>query len=313
MGPPAGRGRGRGRGAPSPREDDSNVRYERISLLQVELQQAATGGDGADSAIFSEDEEEEGRFMRQECALEDEDEEQCYEEEDDGDSGLHPSDDDEGPRPMKKKKQTSSSGQGLFATEMMAAAAFGGRQQSYREVDASDEESQASRTSSKRKRDAYKEAFPVRGVSCVGCSLTNRIGPVKKFVNAHIGEMREDALWRNAARVWKRDVMEPAQREGVEVVQWTWRAIANHFKLHTTNVVIGRTSMIQSLMAMRMQVEGSLIRNEHGERTVDKANADLALKIASAESKERLLLQQSLLPAAGKGGVKGGQRPAGED
>lgn len=322
MGPPAargaGRGRGRGRGAPAPADEDSSVRYERISLLQVELQQAATGGDGADSAIFSEDEDEERRPSRSYRAQDDEDdEEHDYAEEDDDEadrlSALQPSD-DEDCRPRKKNKQTgSSSRQGMSAADMMAAAAFGGRQHQ-NTGDTSDEESQVSRTSSKRKRDAYKEAFPVRGISCVGCSLTNRIGPVKKFVNAHVGEMREDALWRNAARVWKKEVMEPAQREGVEVVEWTWRAIANHFKLHTTNVVIGRTSMIQSLMAMRMQVEGNLIRNENGERTVDKANADLALKIAAAESKERLLLQQSLVPGGGRGvGKGGGQRPAGEE
>lgn len=302
MGPPparGGRGRGRGRGAPpAAADEDSGVRYERISLLAVELSQAATGGDGADSEIDVSDEE---------GGHEDQDHE--YAEDDDQDeedrlSAMAGSDDG-----FRRKKPRAAAG--TSAADMMAAAAFGGRSRVL--DDQSDVESMASRTSSKRKRDAFKEAFPVRGVNCVGCSLVNRIGPVKKFVNAHVGEMREDALWKNAARVWENEVMQPARREGVEVVEWPWRAIANHFKLHTTSAVIGRTNMIQSLMAMRMQVEGNLIRNEQGERTVDKANADLALKIAAAESKERLLLAQCMIPGGGRGGGKGGQRPAGEE
>ena len=300
MAPPTargGRGRGRGSSAPAQADEDSGVRYERISLLAVELSQAATGGDGADSEIdVSEDE---GGRDEQEHDDDDDDE-------DDEDRLSAMAGSDDGFRRKKPKAAVGTS-----AADMVAATAFGGRSRAME--DKSDVESMASRTSSKRKRDAYKDAFPVRGVNCVGCSLVNRIGPVKKFVNAHVGDMREDALWKNAARVWENEVMKPARREGVEVVEWPWRAIANHFKLHTTNAVIGRTNMIQSLMAMRMQVEGNLIRNEQGERTVDKANADLALKIAAAESKERLLLAQCIMPGGGRGGGKGSQRPAGEE
>ena len=60
MGPPAARGRGAGRGrgrgaAQQQPEEEGTTRYERISLLAAELQGWATGGDGADSALFSED------------------------------------------------------------------------------------------------------------------------------------------------------------------------------------------------------------------------------------------------------------------
>ena len=148
-------------------------------------------------------------------------------------------------------------------------------------VQEDDEESLASGTSSKRKRTAYQNAFPVSGVRCVGCALANRIAPVESFVNANIGRQSERALWRFSEYVWRTQVCEPARREGVDVPSWGWRDIASHFKLHTTLPTIGRTSMVQTLSAMRFQIEGSLVRNDDGVRSLDKSNAELALKVRS--------------------------------
>ncbi len=298
--PPAARGRGRGRGKASSDAGDGGARFERISLLQLELQQAVTG-DGAESALLSDDSDEERdspKRKRAEVGEEDEDfDEYMDADESDADS----------PRP-KKQKPSSSNSKAPSAAGLMAAAAFGG-QARYAESAVSDVESAASRTSSKRRKETYKQAFPVKGVRCVGCSLANRIGPVEKFVNANVGRMSEGALWKMAALTWKREVVEPARREGVEVVDWSWKEVANHFRLHTTNAVIGRTAMIQSLTAMRCQVEQCLVRVENGERTLDKANADLFLKIVAADSRERQLLAAGQ-PGAGRGR---GARPAGED
>lgn len=283
MPPPPGRGagRGRGRGAQNPNtEDAGNTRYERISLLSQELQGCATGGDGADSTAFSEDEEYEDvkEEMHQEGSEEDE-----GSVEGDGESAfrLSSSDDDERRGEKKKrmrgKKRAREKPTGS-RNDMFTATAFGGAF-SHGSDAISDNESMASRTSSKRRFDAHKKAFPVRGITCVGCTLANRIEPVERFVMNNVGRQSEQALWKFAALTWKREVVEPAKREGVTVVEWRWRDIAKHFKMHTTMAVVGRTCMVNSLTAMRLQIEGSLVRNDNGERSLDKQNAELALKV----------------------------------
>ena len=186
--------------------------------------------------------------------------------------------------------------------------------------------SEVSRTSSKRRRDAYREAFPVRGVSCPGCAMANRTGPVERFVQHNIGRMAEDAVWKYAALTWLREVVEPAQAEGAEIVTWAWRDIATHFTLHTTNAVVGRTGIVNGLTACRMQLENTLVRVEGGERTLDKNNVDQYLKVLKMESGERELLGRCIAASGGAGagagagaggaGVAGaaggtaGQRPA---
>ena len=283
MPPPPGRGagRGRGRGAQSANtEDAGNTRYERISLLSQELQGCATGGDGADSTAFSEDEEYED--IKEERHQEEGSEEDEESIEGDGESAFQLSSDDDERRGKKKKKMNGKKRareeRSGSSNDMFTVTAFGGTFR-HRSDAMSDNESMASRTSSKRKFDAHKRAFPVRGVTCVGCTLANRIEPVERFVRDNVGRQSEQALWKFAALTWKREVVEPAKREGVTVVEWRWRDIAKHFKMHTTMAVVGRTSMVNSLTAMRLQIEGSLVRNDNGERSLDKQNAELALKV----------------------------------
>jgi hypothetical protein len=263
--------------------DNSNgARYERISLLAVELQQGATGGDGADSTLLYSDDED----RMDDCdssAKRKHDDEADYEYEDEYDmdyvdqtSAVNSEDENYDfvkPKSRTKKRVKTESNK----MDIMAAAAFGKSSDLFKET--SDNESVMSRTSSNKKRDAYKNAFPVKGVSCVGCALANRIAPVERFVNTNVGRMSENALWKMAALTWMVEVVKPSQREGVNVVDWSWRDIANHFRLHTTNSIVGRTHMIQSLTAMRCQVEQRLVRVENGERELDKINADLCLKV----------------------------------
>lgn len=322
MPPPPARGRGRGRGAQPPLDPDSGARYERISLLAVELQQGATGGDGADSTLLSSDDEDapgawsSSKQKKTAAADEEEEEEEDYDYDEDEVERLSVAGSmDESVRPRKdanRKAPAKTATAPANPADMMAATAFGCTKDLF--VDTSDSESAVSRTSSKRKRDSYKQAFPVKGVTCVGCALANRIAPVERFVNNNVGRMSENALWKMAALTWKLEVVEPAKREGVTVVGWAWRDVANHFRLHTTNAIVGRTHMIQSLTAMRCQVEQRLVRVENGERELDKTNADLCLKIVAAESRERSLLAASISgPTGGRGGGKGGSRPAGEE
>ena len=91
MPPPTGRGRGRGRGAQPPLDSGNGARYERISLLAVELQQGATGGDGADSTLLSSDDEGEpgspeawnSHKHKKSAYLDDDEEEEHYEYDED--------------------------------------------------------------------------------------------------------------------------------------------------------------------------------------------------------------------------------------
>lgn len=285
MPPVAGRGRGRGKAAHTPPDPDGGARYERISLLAVELQQCATGADGADSALMSsEDEEDEeneedawnGGMRHRDYDNEEQDCEDEYEAD-----GLSTAGSDQfefkRAKTDNKKGSSSKSNKQPCASDIMAATAFGGGENLFGE--GSDNASVMSRTSSKRKKDSLKQAFPVKGVTCVGCALANRIAPVEKFINGNVGRISEQALWKMAALTWKLEVVEPAKKEGVHVMDWAWRDVANHFRLHTTNQVVGRTHMIQSLTAMRCQVEQRLVRVENGERELDKVNTDLCLKV----------------------------------
>ena len=109
----------------------------------------------------------------------------------------------------------------------------------------------------------------------MGCTHATRIACIDAYINANVGRQSEQALWRCASATWQKQVVEPARREGILIPTWDYRAIAAHYRLHTTNAIIGRTSMVQSLTAMRCQVESCLIRVENGERQLDKANAEL--------------------------------------
>ena len=286
MDPPSSRGRGRGRSSRPDAETSSSARYERLSLLTVELEGGAVE-DGADSALLSEDD-------RASNVSEREDYQESSESDDEGDKKRK---DEER---KKKHDQTMN-----YAAQ---AAAFGSSSRLFGD-DASETGSVRSRTSSKRKRDAYKECFPVKGISCVGGCLSNRTGPVEVFVTTNCGRMSEASLWKLAALTWKREVVEPAKREGVQIVDWPWKQLATHFKCHTVNQAVGRTNMINTLTAMRMQMESRMVRVEGEERELDKQNADLVLKILAAESRERTLLAAS---SGGRGGARG-QRPAGEE
>lgn len=170
-----------------PRQDDfpengERPRYERISLTSLELQ-AATEMDGADSHLNSDDSEDESsglkRVQARRPAPRGPRNEGGPPNPDGDDDEPEPSgdEDEDGPRPMRSAPSSGS------AEAMMAAAAFGGgARAAFGKSDDGHSE-----TSSKRRKAAYKEAFPVRGVTCVGCAIATRIGPVERFIKDNIG------------------------------------------------------------------------------------------------------------------------------
>lgn len=257
-----------GDAAPAPK-------YERISLAELEARQHADA-DGADSRIDSEDEDEWSRIKPVEVKRK---RSTKGPREEKGEEGDESSDDDDGGRRRK-------------LAGLMGAAAFGGG--SAHHYGASDAASEQSVTSSQRRKDAMKDAFPVRGLNCVGCALSNRIGPVNRFVKDYISQMTEDALFKMAALCYRREVAEPAEREGAPVPPWSWKDVRSHYELHTTGNWVARHKMIRQLQCMRSQAEQRLVRVDNGEKELDRTNADLLLKIVAAESKERQLLDAEM-------------------
>ena len=98
---------------------------------------------------------------------------------------------------------------------MFAQAAFGGGHGARGASSDGESVSQMSGTSSTRKQRAFKAAFPVKGVDCVGCALVKKIAPVEKFIKDHMNKMSEESLWKMAALTYVREVQEPRKREGV--------------------------------------------------------------------------------------------------
>lgn len=252
------------RGRDEPSEPSERPRYERISMMSLELQ-AEQEMDGADSHLNSDDSDGEESGLKRVPAKKSRGPRNEGEEEEDEEV----SDDEDAP-PRNRSAPSSGS-----AEQMMAAAAFGGgARAAFGQSDDGHSE-----TSSKRRKAAYKEAFPVRGVHCVGCAIATRIAPVERFIKENIGRMTEEALWKMGALCYKRDVAEPCEREGVVVPGWSWKEIKQHYTYHSTNSVIGRHSMIRQLQMMRSQAETRLVRVDNGEREMDRQSAELMLKV----------------------------------
>jgi hypothetical protein len=264
----AGGGRGRGRGRPRSDAGDRNERYERISLAVLEQNQRKHG-DGADSRIDSDDE------------------------------GTHVGGGFDVPRPVDVSKRKADDGSDEEEDEgetrkrsvldqMLGAAAFGS---------GGDTGSEVSQTESKRMRDASKDAFPLRGITCVGCSLVTRIGAVDKFVKDNLAKMTEEALFKSAALVYRKEVVEKAEAEGAVAPPWSWKSLRSHYLLHSTDNLVGRHQMLRNLQMMRSQTETQLVKVDGEDRSMDKAAGEMMLKIIAAESRERAALDLALATA----------------
>jgi len=210
-GPPPRGGGGRGRGSQAG-GDTGGTRFEPLSALALELECFRGNADG-DSALFSE-----GGSVAAPPRKRRETHAELFGEDDEDDdegggfSALAPSEDNDAvPRRSKKKARPAAGAAGDAA--MYAQAAFGG---GYVDGDSdAGSVSQMSGTSEARRKAAYKAAFPVKGIECVGCMLTKQIAPVIKFVKDNLEKMSEEALWKQAALTYVREVQEPRKREGV--------------------------------------------------------------------------------------------------
>ena len=276
-----GRGGGRGSRAASEAGDPLGApRFERISMAELEAKQWADG-DGADSRIDSDDDGPGGNDdfnrIRPMRGSEGRNTKNKKKKRTNGprQEGAGPpddpssDDDDEEESDGDDDRRRKLSG-------LMGAAAFGGGGHYGR---GGSEAGSQSEISSSRRREAMRDAFPVRGVSCVGCALANRIGPVNRFVRDNISLMTEDTLWKMASLCYKREVAEPTEREGAPVPAWSWKEVRVHYELHATGNFVARHKMIRELQSMRQQQAQRLVRVDNGEKELDRMGADLMLKV----------------------------------
>ena len=270
---------------PASRNGDG-TRYEPLSALALELDGFRNNTDG-DSALLSDSDAAHGRHHRKRhcegadaaaAAAAPPSEDARYAHEEDSsegeEGGSDGNDRDDGTNARRKKRQrTAASGDAA----MYAQAAFG---VGYEAHDSDDESnSYASGTSSQRKHAAYKAAFPIKGIECVGCMLVKQIAPVVRFIKANLSLMSDDALFKQAALVYMREVQEPRHREGVATPSWNWKDLRTHFLLHCSDNQIARTATIRQLQTMRYAVEARLMRVNEGERELDVKGADMILKV----------------------------------
>ena len=309
-GPPVANGRGGGATSrPASDAGGDRVRFAPLSASALELM--TFQADGAESSIAESapgsvgdrhraKKKASGRHRRDDDSNEDE----CDEASDD--DGLGADSDLEAPRRRKRGRSEGASGPAGRSDDaaqkaaMLSAAAFGG---AYDAHCVSDAESSAgcSQTSSVRRNEAQRAAFPVRGVSCVGCALATKIAPVTRYVNEYASRMAETALWKQAGLCYVREVVEPCRLEGVVAPPWGWREIRAHYTMHVVDERLGRLGTLRLLALMRQQAEQRLLRIEtDGNKELDKHTTEQVLKIVNMESRERNLLEASLVaPATG--------------
>jgi len=198
-------------------------------------------------------------------------------------------DDDEG-----EEEEEDHDGADSSASLDMAGAAFGGKAKKRvsRPCVGSEMSDDGASVTSSVVRARHERAFPITGVTCVGCALPAKIQPVVDFISKNMSSMSELALYKMAALVYKTKVAEPAEEEGVSVPPWDWKELRAHFQLHSVDSRMQRYENIRTLSAMRKTIEMQLLRRdpETGEQLLDKANAESIMKIIAASSRELTLL-----------------------
>jgi hypothetical protein len=177
----------------------------------------------------------------------------------------------------------------------IAGAAFGGataNKRGCRPCGSATESDDGASVTSSVVRARHERAFPVTGVTCVGCALPAKITPVTDFIAKNMSTMSELALYKMAALVYKTKVAEPAEEEGVDVPNWDWKEVRAHFQLHAVDSRMQRYENIRTLSAMRKTLEMQLLKRdqETGEQWLDKNNAESIMKVIAASSRELTLL-----------------------
>lgn len=299
---PSANGKKNGKEKPpaSPMQDSSGSRSRMcpISMLELEIK-ARNVLDGASSvasdAGYDEQDLSTGRRRKQ----------KHNNNEDESNSDSDGSVDED--QPAKKKKTPGSTNE----RALLVRAAFGGGASSQDRIleDSANSETADNSSVMSVRRDAQfgpARAFPVTGISCVGCALPQRIGPVDDFVHASCSKMNEVALFKLAALVYMDQVVKPAKAEGIVSPDWSWKDVRSHYTMHCVDVRMQRYENLRVLAAMRKTIELNLLKEdpETGEQTLDKQNSSQILQIMDRQNKILdLITSDSASKANKKSGV----------
>ena len=265
---------GAGRGAGAANKNRSDKVFGPISMMELEIRGRDDLDGGSSTASVRGEDHSKGRGYgrRDKKSKRSQKRPREYDEDDEDDE-----DDD---------------GLGSSASMDMAGAAFGGATVKGRVTCASEASDDGVSVSSSVVRRRHERAFPVTGVTCVGCALPSKIQPVIDFISKSMSTMSELALYKMAALVYKTKVAEPAEEEGVDVPPWDWKEVRAHFQLHAVDSRMQRYENIRTLSAMRKTLEMQLLKRdqETGEQWLDKNNAESIMKVIAASSRELTLL-----------------------
>jgi len=286
---------GRGGAAPPPMPNPS--RFAPISVTELELR-TRTELDGT-STIASDDEAKDrggGGGKRRRSGRK-------SEVPDYGDDDSEAAD----PQPPVARRRARASDDEEADQNDMAGAAFGvgggggGRRGSTALSCVHSDTDDALSVTSSQRRELQKRAFPITGVTCVGCAMPTKIVAIDEFVRSSCDKMTEHALYKMAALVYLEKIAQPAEDEGVQTPAWGWKDIRAHYTLHRIDPRMQRLQNVRTLTMMRTTLELQLLReNEEGERALDHGNTDKVLKVTSQLSREISLLSEG--NAAAKGG-----------
>ena len=301
----AGKGTGKPAAAAATAAAPNPGRYAPISMLALEIRQrgeldgaSSVGSESGRSGRERSSKRARGAGRMREYDDDDEDEEEDEDEEDEEDAD---GDDDAGGLLAGAAFGTgggSGSGGGKKKKKKGGGKKRRGENDGTQLSLISDTDDAASITSSAA-RAAHKRAFPVSGISCVGCALPAKVVAVDEFVMKNCEKMSEASLFKMAALKYKTNVAEPAEAEGVPVPAWGWKEIRAHYQLHKVDARYQRFENIRTLGAMRKTLEMQLMReNEDGELLLDKSNSEQILKIITLSSRELSLLQETNAAAA---------------
>lgn len=153
--------------------------------------------------------------------------------------------------------------------------------------------------------------FAVEGVRCVGCLLGNtRLAEISSFINSNIPHMPtepDSALWRLAAALYQRRVVEPCRREGIEgIPDWSHADIYRHYRFHENNTAMALTEICRQLRGARDLITARMVQfdPQTNSREADPKTLEMLLKVSALESRQyQLLAQLGGAPAQGSSGA----------
>ena len=203
--------------------------YGPISMMELEIRGRCDLDGGSSTASVRGDKESKSRRRGKEARAKPKKRPREYDDDDD--------DDGDGDEDADVESSASMD---------MAGAAFGGATVAKGRVACASEASDDGiSVSSSVVRRRHERAFPITGVTCVGCALPSKIQPVTDFIAKNMSSMAELALYKMAALVYKTKVADPAEEEGVDVPAWGARICTNRVPCARSRHVALRTRRLE--------------------------------------------------------------------